>query len=259
MNLKITFLGTGTSQGIPVIGSDHPVCLSSNSKDKRLRSSLLIESSEGTSIVIDCGPDFRQQMLRNPIEKLDAILLTHEHADHTMGIDDIRPFVFRQGGVDFYSSEETFKALKKRFDYIFNPEYQYPGIPKIASRMFNRDQSFQINELEISTILASHGRSDVFGFKIGGLVYLTDVKEITENQLKYLIDSDILIINALRRESHHSHLNLDEAINLSRQVNAKQTYFTHISHHLGFHDEVQKTLAPSFNLAYDQLQLTYTY
>ncbi|MAJ31505.1 MAG: MBL fold metallo-hydrolase [Flavobacteriaceae bacterium] len=259
MNLNLTFLGTGTSQGIPVIGSEHPVCLSTNTKDKRLRSSLLIESEEGTALVIDCGPDFRQQMLRNPIKQLDAILLTHDHADHTMGIDDIRPFVFKQGGIDFFSSKETLSALKNRFDYIFNPNYQYPGIPKINSHLIGKDHIFNINELKITSILASHGKSNVYGFKIGGLVYLTDVKSIEKDQLAYLINCDVLIINALRKEIHHSHLTLDEAINLSKQVNAKQTYFTHISHHLGFHDEVEKNLEPNFNLAYDQLQFTYTY
>lgn len=255
MSLKLTFLGTGTSQGIPVIGSDHPVCKSEDPRDKRLRSSVLI-SWESGNIVIDCGPDFRQQILRNPVDHLDAILLTHEHADHTMGLDDIRPFFFRQGDIHFYASTRVFSSLTRRFDYIFDPNFNYPGIPEITQHNIEKNLTFQINDLTVLPVEVDHAGMPVFGFRMRNLAYVTDIKSITSDQKALLMDCEVLVLNALRHEPHHSHLSLNEAITLAKELRAKRTYFTHISHALGFHKEIQESLPAHMFLAYDALTVT---
>ncbi len=255
MSLNLTFLGTGTSQGIPVIGSDHPVCKSEDPRDKRLRSSVLISWNKG-NIVIDCGPDFRQQILRNPVDHLDAILLTHEHADHTMGLDDIRPFFFRQGDIHFYASARVFSSLSKRFDYIFDPNFNYPGIPEITKHEIQKNQSFQIKDLTMLPVEVDHAGMPVFGFRIQDMAYVTDIKSITPDQKALLMDCEVLVLNALRHEPHHSHLSLNEAIALAHELRAKRTYFTHISHTLGFHKEIQESLPEQMFLAYDTLTVT---
>ncbi|MGA0154454.1 MAG: MBL fold metallo-hydrolase [Flavobacteriaceae bacterium] len=255
MNLALTFLGTGTSQGIPVIGSDHPVCKSRDPRDQRLRSSVLLTWPKG-KLIIDCGPDFRQQLLRNPIERLDAVLITHEHADHTMGIDDIRPFFFKQGDIHFYATSRVFAALAKRFDYIFDQSFNYPGIPEISEHIIHKNQPFQVNDLSILPVEVDHAGMPVTGFRFGDLAYVTDIKTIGKEQMSLLMNCKVLIINALREEPHHSHLSLSEAIELSRALNAENTYFTHISHTLGFHEEVQQRLPQNMFLAYDQLTIT---
>ncbi len=252
--MTITFLGTGTSQGIPVIGSNHPVCLSKDPKDKRLRVSVLI-SWKDFNYVIDCGPDFRQQMLTNPIDKLDGILFTHEHADHTAGIDDIRPFFFRQGDIPIYAHERVIASLKKRFDYIFADENRYPGAPAVQVVPVVKNAPIELGGLEVIPIEAFHNRLQVFGYRFGEFVYLTDVKRVEEDQLKKIKGAEILVVNALRKEPHHSHFNLEEAIEFAQEVGAKKTYFTHISHVMGFHEEVEKELPKNIHLAYDNLQL----
>lgn len=254
--ITLTFLGTGTSQGIPVIGSDHPVCLSTDIKDKRLRSSVLIEGIE-TNVIIDCGPDFRQQLLNNPVKRLDAVLITHEHADHTMGLDDIRPFFFRQGDMQFYATEKVFRALSQRFDYIFDENYQYPGVPEITKNYIAKNIPFKVKEFQFLPIEVDHAGMQVLGFRIGRLAYVTDIKHISEDQIALLDNLDILIINALRHEPHHSHLSLCEAIDLGKRIGANKTYFTHISHTMGFHNEVSADLPEGFFLAYDNLKLEF--
>ncbi|MEW2921970.1 MBL fold metallo-hydrolase [Muricauda sp. ANG21] len=252
--MTITFLGTGTSQGIPVIGSDHPVCLSKDPKDKRLRVSVLV-SWKDFNYVIDCGPDFRQQMLTNPIEKLDGILFTHEHADHTAGIDDIRPFFFRQGDIPIYAHERVITSLKRRFDYIFAGENRYPGAPAVQVVQVKKDTPIALGDLEVVPIEAYHNRLQVFGYRFGEFVYLTDVKRVAEDQIKKMKGAKVLVVNALRKEPHHSHFNLEEAIAFAQEVGAEKTYFTHISHIMGFHEEVEKELPKNIHLAYDNLQL----
>tara|TARA_R110002167_G_scaffold13754_2_gene56578 strand:+ start:6315 stop:7091 length:777 start_codon:yes stop_codon:yes gene_type:complete len=252
--LKVIFLGTGTSQGVPVIGSDHPVCLSRNPKDKRLRVSVLIAWGAYT-YVIDCGPDFRQQMLTHKVSRLDGILFTHEHADHTAGIDDIRPFFFRQGDIPIYAHERVVQSLKQRFDYIFANENRYPGAPAVEVQLIKKDQPFSIGNTEVLPIEAYHNRLQVFGFRIMDFVYLTDIKTIREDQLELIKGCKVLVVNALRKEPHHSHLNLTEALALVEKVGPKTTYFTHISHHMGFHDEVEKELPNNVHLAYDNLTI----
>ena len=244
--MTITFLGTGTSQGIPVIGSDHPVCLSKDPKDKRLRVSVLV-SWKDFNYVIDCGPDFRQQMLTNPIDKLDGILFTHEHADHTAGIDDIRPFFFRQGDIPIYAQERVITSLKRRFDYIFAGENRYPGAPAVQVVQVKKDVSIDLGDLEVIPIEAYHNRLQVFGYRFGEFVYLTDVKRVEEDQIKKIKGAKVLVVNA--------HFNLEEAIAFAKRVGAEKTYFTHISHIMGFHEEVEKTLPKNIHLAYDNLQL----
>lgn len=253
--MTITFLGTGTSQGIPIIGSNHPVCLSKNPKDKRLRVSVLI-SWKNFNYVIDCGPDFRQQMLSNPINKLDGILFTHEHSDHTAGIDDIRPFFFRQGDIPIYAHERVVQSLKKRFDYIFADEDRYPGAPAVQVNLVEKDVAIPLNGLKIIPIEAYHNRLPVFGYRFGDFVYLTDVKRVEDDEVKKIMGTKVLVINALRKQQHHSHFNLDEALAFAERVGAQETYFTHISHLLGFHSEVEKELPNNVFLAYDNLQLT---
>ena len=252
--IKITFLGTGTSQGIPVIGSDHPVSFSEDLRDKRLRSSILIEYKD-FNFVIDCGPDFRQQMLRTNCRKLDAIIFTHEHADHTTGIDDVRPYFFRQGKIPIYLHERVLNSLHNRFAYIFDPKQKYPGAPDFEVNLITKENDFQILGLNITPIEAVHYKLPVLGFRLGKFAYLTDVKTISDKEMLKLNGLDTLVINALRYESHPSHLNIEEALEIIDQVKPKQTFFTHISHNMGFHQEVCSSLPESVSLAFDGLVL----
>ena len=252
--IKITFLGTGTSQGIPVIGSDHPVSFSDDLKDKRLRSSILIEYKD-FNFVVDCGPDFRQQMLRTNCRKLDAIIFTHEHADHTTGIDDVRPYFFRQGKIPIYLHERVLNSLHNRFAYIFDPKQKYPGAPDFEVNLITKENDFQILGLNITPIESVHYKLPVLGFRLGKFAYLTDVKTISDKEMLKLNGLDTLVINALRYESHPSHLNIEEALEIIDQVKPKQTFFTHISHNMGFHQEVCSSLPESVSLAFDGLVL----
>jgi len=249
--LKITFLGTGTSQGIPVIGSKHPVCLSSDKRDKRLRVSILIEWDD-FAYVVDCGPDFRYQMLRANVSKIDGVLITHEHADHIAGLDDLRPFCFQIGAVPIYAQKRVLDNLAYRFEYIFNDENKYPGAPRVEMK-FIQNEAFILNNLKVTPIEVFHGNLNIFGYRFNDVAYLTDVKTIAETEKVKLQNLDILIINAIRYQPHHSHLNLVEALELINELKPKKTYLTHISHHLGFHTEVQKTLPKNVFLAYDEL------
>ena len=251
--MKITFLGTGTSQGIPIIGSDHPVCLSNNHKDKRLRVSILVEWADKT-YVIDCGPDFREQMLRAGVSKLDGLIFTHEHADHTAGLDDIRPFFFKQGEIPIYAHKRVIKALKKRFDYIFETKNKYPGVPDLEINRI-KNKAFELKNIKVIPIKGLHYKLPVFGFRFKDFAYLTDFKTISEKEKLKLDNLDVLVVNALRIKPHMSHFNLEEALDLVKQVKPKKAYFTHISHLLGFHDEVQQSLPENVYLAYDGLTL----
>ncbi len=252
--LKVTFLGTGTSQGIPIIGSNHPVCLSSDSRDKRLRVSVLL-SWENYNYVIDCGPDFRQQLLTNQIDKLSGILFTHEHSDHTAGIDDIRPFFFKQGDIPIYAHERVVNSLKRRFDYIFEEGNKYPGAPSVAINTINKNDTFKIGDKQVTPIEVLHNRLKVLGFRIGGFTYLTDVKTVEKEEIEKIKGTKILVVNALRKEAHHSHFNLEEALDFVALIKPEKAYLTHISHLLGFHAEVEKTLPNNVHLAYDNLTI----
>lgn len=253
--MKITFLGTGTSQGIPVIGSTHPVCLSNDPRDKRLRVSVLLNYEDGFTCVVDCGPDFRQQMLSNDVRRLDALLFTHEHADHTAGIDDIRPFFFRQGDIPIYAHERVVESLRLRFDYIFADENRYPGAPAVSVNRVEKGRAFRLGEHWVTPVDARHNRLQVFGYRFGDFAYLTDIKTISPEEAERLEGVRVLAVNALRREAHHSHFNLDEALAFIRQIRPERAYLTHISHMLGFHAEVERDLPPDVHLAYDNLSL----
>lgn len=252
--MKVYFLGTGTSQGIPVIGSDHEVCKSPNSKDKRLRVSVWVYT-ENASIVVDCGPDFRQQMLTSQCSKIDAILFTHEHADHTSGIDDIRPFNFRHGEIPIYAHSRVIENLKKRFDYVFETENRYPGAPSVKPIEVINNAPFNIGDIHIVPINAYHASLQVFGYRMNDFAYLTDVKTIKSEEIEKIKGVKVLVINALREESHHSHFSLQEALDFVTLVQPEKAYFTHISHLLGFHDEVEKKLPSNVFLAYDNLEI----
>ncbi|WP_443634968.1 MBL fold metallo-hydrolase [Candidatus Marifrigoribacter sp. Uisw_064] len=252
--MSVTFLGTGTSQGIPVIGSNHPVCKSSDFKDKRLRVSLLI-SWDHFKYLIDCGPDFRQQMLREDCKQLDGILLTHEHSDHTAGIDDIRPFYFQQGNIPFFAQNRVFESLHKRFDYIFETENKYPGAPTIDEHKINKNTPFIIGGKQVSPIEVLHSSLPILGFRIDDFCYFTDMKTISEEELEKVKGSKVLVINALRNEKHHSHLSLPEALDFIKIINPERAYLTHISHMLGFHEEVEKQLPENVFIAYDTLKI----
>jgi len=251
--LKVTFLGTGTSQGIPVIGSNHPVCLSNDSKDKRLRVSILVEW-DGFIFLVDCGPDFRQQMLTTGCAKIDAILFTHEHSDHVLGLDDIRPFYFKQGDIPIYAHKKVIKSLKKRFDYIFKSENKYPGAPNVIINKI-KNKSFDLEHFKILPIKGLHYEVEVFGFRFGDFAYLTDMKTIEEKEAKKLKNLKVLVVNALRIESHYSHFNLEEALSFIEKVKPERAFLTHISHMMGFHEDVQKNLPKNVFLAYDNLQI----
>jgi len=253
--LKIYFLGTGTSQGIPVIGSDHPVCKSTDPKDKRLRVSVLI-SWDDFSFVIDCGPDFRQQMLISNCQKVEAILFTHEHSDHTAGLDDIRPFNFQQGEIPIYGHERVLENLKRRFDYIFEKVDRYPGAPSVNSKEVRNNENFNLGGKTIIPINVHHGKLQVFGYRINDFAYLTDVKTIEKDEIEKLKGLKVLVVNALRIEEHKTHFNLEEALHFIELIKPEKTYLTHISHVFGFHEDIQKSLPENVFLAYDNLEIT---
>ncbi|PCI92930.1 MAG: MBL fold metallo-hydrolase [Flavobacteriales bacterium] len=252
--MKITFLGTGTSQGVPVIACDCEVCLSENKKDKRLRSSIMIED-KGKVIVIDTGPDFRQQMLRENVQQLDAVVFTHEHKDHIAGLDDVRAFNFKQQkDMDIYASPEVQTALIREFHYAF-AEFKYPGVPSLALHTIE-DDAFSVGEVDLLPINVWHYKMPVKGFRLKNFTYITDANRIEEAELEKMRGSEIIVLNALRKTDHISHFNLYEAIELLKELNPKKAYLTHISHYLGQHDEVQKELPDFIELAYDGLKLT---
>ena len=254
-NLSVTFLGTGTSQGIPVIGCKCKVCRSTSSSDKRLRSSIYLTKGN-CSIVVDTGPDFRQQMLNNDIDRLDAVLFTHEHKDHVAGLDDVRSFNFLQKKpVDIFCSNRVFECLKREYIYIFDEKFNYPGIPKI-NRFELENKPFTYKDFTIQPILVKHYKLPVFGFRIEDFCYITDASYIEEQEKKKMYNLDVLVINALRKEKHISHFNLQEALDLIKELNPKTAYLTHISHLLGLHDEVSSELPENVFLSYDNLRLT---
>jgi phosphoribosyl 1,2-cyclic phosphate phosphodiesterase len=251
--VTITFLGTGTSQGVPVIACDCEVCTSADKHDKRLRSSILIET-EGKVIVIDSGPDFRYQMLRENVKHLDAVVFTHEHKDHTAGLDDIRAFNFRQqAAMDVYATPRVQEALKREFAYIF-AEFKYPGIPQLNLHTIG-NEPFNIGKVALTPIEVMHYRLPVLGFRINDFTYLTDAKTIAPAEVEKIKGTKVLVINALQKQPHLSHFTLQEAIAFARQIGAQTTYFTHISHRLGKHADVSAELPAGIQLAYDGLKI----
>ena len=253
--MKIHFLGTGTSQGIPVIGSTHFVCLSDDVKDKRLRVAVWIYD-EDFSIVIECGPYFRQQLLTSGCSHIDALLFTHEHADHTAGLDDIRPFYFKQGDIPVYGHSRVLQNLAKRFDYIFKTDDKYPGAPSVSPHQVKENTPFQVHNYTIEPINAWHGSLQVFGYKLQDFVYLTDVKSMDTTEIDKIKNCNVLVINCLRKENHATHFNLTEALHFISLVQPQKTYFTHISHLFGFHAEIEQQLPPNVFVAYDNLEIT---
>ncbi|HBX90452.1 MBL fold metallo-hydrolase [Alistipes sp.] len=256
--MKLTFLGTGTSQGVPVIGCRCAVCTSQDRRDRRLRTAAMVEQG-GVRIVIDAGPDFRYQMLRTGVRHLDAILLTHEHKDHTGGIDDVRAFNFVDypptvHRVDLYAAPRTAAVVRKDFDYAFARD-KYRGVPEIALHEIDPDRPFEVRGLRIEPVRGHHSdRFEVTGYRIGPLAYLTDFKRIEEAELRKLEGVDTLVVNALRVAPHPSHFCLDEALELIRRVAPREAYLTHMSHEIGLHAATEPTLPAGVRMAYDTLQ-----
>ncbi len=253
--MKITFLGTGTSQGVPVIGCTCETCLSTDDRDKRLRSSVLIEVG-GVHILIDVGPDFRQQMLQNDVSKLDVVLLTHEHNDHIAGIDDIRPFNFKQGRkIPFYGLKRTLEDLKAKYAYIFDAN-PYPGAPGIVCHEVEPDVPiFITKDLQTLPIHIMHGTLPILGFRILDFVYITDASQIDDRTMDLIQGVKVLVINALQYKKHYSHFTFDEAVTMAKIIGAEKTYLTHMSHHLGLHRDVESNCPEGIKPAYDGLVL----
>jgi phosphoribosyl 1,2-cyclic phosphate phosphodiesterase len=252
--VTITFLGTGTSQGVPVIACECEVCTSANPYDNRLRTSVLIEAEDKT-IVIDSGPDFRYQMLRAGVKHLDAIVFTHEHKDHIAGMDDIRAFNYRQNApIDVYADFRVQRALIREFPYIFDGN-GYPGVPQVTVHPIGLNP-FSIGSVTFTPVEVLHYLLPVMGFRVNDFTYITDAKTISEAEKQKIRGSKILVINALQKQTHISHFTLAEAVAFSQEIGAEQTYLTHISHRLGKHEDITKELPPNIHLAYDGLKLT---
>lgn len=252
--MKVTFLGTGTSQGVPVIGCECKVCKSLDFRDKRFRSSIHVEAN-GVSLVVDTGPDFRMQMLRAGIKKLDAVIFTHEHKDHTAGLDDIRPYNFsQQMDMPIFGRRQVLDQIQREFSYIFSAK-KYPGVPQVDAIEIN-ENPFRVNGLSVIPIPVLHYKLPVLGFRFGDFSYVTDANFIPDESFKLLEGTEILVLNALQKESHISHFTLDEAVEMAQRIGAKQTYFTHISHRLGLHEQIDRELPEGIALGYDGLELT---
>jgi phosphoribosyl 1,2-cyclic phosphate phosphodiesterase len=251
--LIITFLGTGTSQGVPVIGCTCKVCNSIDFRDKRTRTSIHLYT-KGVSLVVDTGPDFRQQVLRERIIHLDGVLFTHEHRDHTAGLDDLRSFNFLQKeDIPIYGRKKVINQLKKEFAYVFE-EHKYPGIPQVDANVID-NKEFRLKGLNILPIEVLHHKLPVFGFRIGDFTYITDANDISSEEKDKIRGSEIIVVNALQQEKHISHFNLPEAIDLIDELGPEKAYFTHISHKLGSHDQVERSLGDNMFLAYDGLKI----
>lgn len=251
----LTFLGTGTSQGVPVIGCECEVCQSVDYRDKRLRTSAHLQIG-GQSIIIDSGPDFRQQVLRERIKRLDALLFTHEHKDHTSGLDDIRAFNFMQEtDMPLYGEPRVLKQIQTEFSYIFSGA-NYPGIPRVTLFPIT-EEAFTFADIPIQPIRVNHYKLPILGFRIGKLSYITDANYISEQSKEIIRGSEIIVLNALRREPHISHFSLSEAINFLEELQPQQAYLTHISHLLGLHREVEAELPDYIRLAYDGLKVAF--
>lgn len=252
--MQFTFLGTGTSQGIPIIGCRCAVCQSADVRDKRLRVSGLLKVN-GQTLVIDCGPDFRQQMLRAEVDDADAVLLTHEHNDHIIGLDDVRPLNFLHGkDMPVYALSRVQEELRTRFAYVF-AENKYPGAPGVELNTITPGENFFIGKTKVIPIEVMHGSLPIVGFRIRDFAYLTDVKTIAEQETGKLRDLSVLVLSALHHTEHHSHLTLTQAVELAAHIGAKRTYFTHFSHRLGLHAETERRLPEGMYLGYDGLKI----
>ncbi len=245
--MDILFLGTGTSTGVPQIGCKCEVCLSDNPKDKRLRTSVLMSDGED-AILIDSGPDLRQQLLTNHIDRLSAIFITHEHYDHVGGLDDVRPL----GDIDVYAENRVLEAIVRVMPYCFGVN-KYPGVPRIQLNEINEDSVVNIGKFVVKPIRVKHAQLPILGYRVNNVAYLTDVKTIEEKVYSQLVGLDVLVINALQHREHLSHLTLNEALDIALKVGAKQTYLIHMGHRIGLHDQVEKSLPDHVHLAYDGL------
>lgn len=253
--MKIRFLGTGTSQGVPVIACDCHVCQSSDTKDKRLRSSILIELEEGQHIVVDTGPDFRYQMLRDNVQHLDAILMTHSHKDHIAGLDDVRAFNYKQHqSISIYANLPTLESLQREFYYAFS-SIKYPGVPQLELEEISSGKAFHLFGQEIMPIEVMHYKMPVLGFRIGNFAYVTDAKTVSEESIKLLEGVEFLVVNALQEMAHISHFTLEEALAFIDKIGPKTAYLTHISHRFGTHDYIQSKLPAHVKVAHDQLTI----
>lgn len=250
--MKVKFLGTGTSTGVPEIGCECDVCTSNDTRDRRLRASVLL-NIHGKKILIDCGPDFRQQILDEEFSQIHGVLLTHEHYDHVGGLDDLRPFC-KFDDVDIYSNDITLNALRVRMPYSFK-DNKYPGVPSYRLHEVNHNTTFYIDEVEVQPISIMHYMLPILGYRIGNFAYLTDVKHIPDEEYKKLKGLDTLVISALRIEEHMSHLNVEEALEEVKKIAPQKAYFIHMSHRIGLHEEVQKTLPENVFLSYDGLEI----
>jgi phosphoribosyl 1,2-cyclic phosphate phosphodiesterase len=253
--LKITFLGTGTSSGVPMIGCECEVCRSGDIKDNRLRSSILVQSAK-TTLVVDTGPDFRYQMLREKIKHLDAVVFTHAHKDHLAGLDDVRAFnFFSKKQVDIYADTHTELAIRRDFYYAF-ADHKYPGIPDLNIHSINLEP-FVVGDIPITPILVWHLKMPVLGFRFGKITYITDANQIDESEKDKIRGSEVLVVNALRKQKHISHFTLDEAIELASELSVPTAYFTHMSHQMGLHADIEAELPENIHLAWDRMVLEF--
>lgn len=251
--MRLTFLGTGTSFGVPVIGCPCKVCKSTDPHDNRLRASVLVET-ESTRILVDCGPDFRQQALRHPFAELDAVLLTHSHYDHVAGIDDLRVYTYGRN-LHVYAQPGVAQTLHRTIPYCF-AEHLYPGVPTFQLVEIEKHQPLQIGDIEVVPVEVYHGKLPIMGYRFGRMAYITDMKYMEEAELPYLAGVDTLVVNALRFDNpHHSHQLVDDAIAFARRIGARRTYFTHCTHEIGYHDEANARLPEGFQFAYDGMQI----
>jgi phosphoribosyl 1,2-cyclic phosphate phosphodiesterase len=251
--LKVTFLGTGTSQGVPIIACKCEVCKSVDQRDKRLRSSILFDI-EGKAILVDCGPDFREQMLIHKVDRLDAILFTHEHRDHVAGLDDVRAFNYiLQRPMDIYAEERVIKMLQVEFAYAFEEE-KYPGVPDLIVHQITNEE-FEVEGIKIIPIRAMHASLPVLGFRFGDFTYITDANFISKEEKKKMKGTKYLVVNALRKMVHPSHFNLSDALALIAEIKPDKAYLTHVSHQMGLYEDIQKELPSNVMFAYDGLKL----